>query len=192
MKFVELYQDFLKKCKGKIPEVQILHELEMVPRINAPITPPPRDWFVASFDWYVGLKLVCGAIYGPFYRVDGSSFWPQIGKSYDEYSEKKCFFGLERPKDVADATRLYNMKRDTDTKYIYEIFIEMPKWPLIEAWIFLGPVKDGNGFQVNPNSVVVELIKGKIVKGEIKRYSQTDNGIYNYQNSELYYYQIET
>ena len=68
----------------------------------------------------------------------------------------------------------------------------MPKWPLIEAWIFLGPVKDGDGFQVNPNSVVVELIKGKIVEGEIKRYSQTDNGIYDYQNSELYDYQIET
>jgi len=187
MKFIDRYQELVTKCSSKIPNVQILHELEMCPRINAPITPTPREWFVASFDWYVGLKLICGASYGPFYRVDGNTFWPQIGNNHDVYSEKKCFFGLERPKDVEEAKRLYNMKEDTDTKYVYEIFIDMPKWPLIEAWIFLGPVKDGDGFQVNPNSVVVKLIKGKIFKKEIKRYSQATDGIYDYQKGEPFF-----
>ena len=178
MKFVEQYQDFLKKCAGKIPEIQILHELEINPLLNKPITPTPTKWFIDSFDWIIGLKLVCGASYGPFYRVDGDTFWPVIGNESDEYSEKKCFFGLEKPRDVDHAKSLYDLQ-STDMSYVYEINFEMPDWPLIDAWIFLGAVKKGNGFQVNPNRVVVELIKGKILKGEIKRYTKIKNDKYS-------------
>ncbi len=190
-KFIKRYQEFIEKCAGKIPKIQILHELEMNPQINRPITPTPRKWFIDSFDWVIGLKLVCSASYGPFYRVDGDSFWPVIGNESDVHSEKKCFFGLEKPKDVDDAQNLYDLQ-STDMAYVYEIKFEMPEWPVMEAWIFLGPVKKGKGFQVNPNSVVVELIKGKIFKGEINRYPKLDNGKYSVESEPFYYGGIES
>ena len=71
--------------------------------------------------------------------------------------------------------------------YVYEISFEMPEWPVIDAWIFLGAVKKGNGFQVNPNSVVVELIKGKILKGEIKRYPKIEGDKYSDKSEPFYY-----
>lgn len=179
MKFIQQYQEFIEKCAGKIPEIQILNELEMNPQINKPIKPRPRQWFIDSFDWLIGLKLVYGISYGPFYRVDGDAFWPEIGNESDEYSEKKCFYGLEKPRDVKHARSLYDLQ-STDMAYIYEIKFEMPECLLVNgAWIFLGPVKKGKGFQVNPNGIVVELIKNKILKGEIKRYPKKADDTYS-------------
>jgi hypothetical protein len=187
MKYIERYKDFLDKCKGKIPEIQFVQELELNPKIDLPISPPPRKWFVESFDWIIGMRLLCGGDYGPFYRIDGDIFWPMIGNQSDEYSENKCFFGLEKPKDTAHAERLYKFQSTTETKYIYEISIQMPDFPIMDAWVFIGPVKDAEGFQLNPNSIVAEIIKGDILKSKVKRYSVRKKGIIDYSKSEAYY-----
>ncbi|MBI5181013.1 MAG: hypothetical protein HZA05_06385 [Nitrospirae bacterium] len=136
MKFTERYEKFINLCRNKIPEIQV-RGLEKNPKINPTITPTPRDWFIDSFDWYVGLKLIRGETYGPFYRVDGEYFWPTIGNLYDIYSETKCFFGLEAPKNISEVELLYNIMKSTKRDYIYEVIIEMPKWPIIDdAYIF--------------------------------------------------------
>ena len=186
MTFIEQYKKFLNLCCEKIPKIQ-LDGLRDNPSINPTIIPTPRDWFIDSFDWYVGLKLIRGKIYGPFYRVDGDFFWPTIGNYYDVYSEEKCFFGLEAPKNNKDAERLYKMRPSTTKKYVYEILIEMPKWPVLDdAYIFLGAVKDAEGFQVNPNGKLVELMRGKIERKEIKRFSKSADENYDYKKSEIY------
>ena len=112
MKFSEKYNQFISQLKDIIPETQ-LEGLENNPKINPTIIPTPRDWFIDSFDWYVGLKLIRGAKYGPFYRIDGNYFWPTIGNYYDIYSESKCFFGLEKPETQKDAERLYKLHPTT-------------------------------------------------------------------------------
>jgi len=186
MNFIDRYKEFIKKCKGIIPKIQ-LKGLEESPAINPTITPTPRDWFIETFDWYVGLKLIRGETYGPFYRVDGDFFWPTIGNYYDIYSEEKCFFGLEAPKDNNDVERLYKIQPATDKKYVYEILVKMPRWPVIDdAYIFIGAVKNGDGFQVNPNGRVVELIRKKILNNEINRFFKTRDGKFDYSNSIQY------
>jgi len=186
MKFIERYEEFIKLCRGKIPEIQI-KGLEDNPIINPTITPTPRDWFIDSFDWYVGLKLIRGKTYGPFYRVDGDYFWPTIGNLYNVYSESKCFFGLKPPKNIHDVERLYKIMNNTKRDYVYEVIIEMPKWPIIDdAYIFLGAVKSGEGFQVNPNGRVVELLRDKIENNKIKRISLVDNNKYDYEKHDVY------
>jgi hypothetical protein len=187
MTYIERYQDFLEKCEGKIPAIQYIQELKKNPKIDLPISPPPRKWFVESFDWIIGMRLLCGGKYGPFYRADGDIFYPMIGNNSDEYSECKCFFGLEKPKNVDHAKKLYNLQPETQIKYVYEISIEMPDSPVMDAWIFIGPVKNGEGFQLNPNSIVVELIKGEILKSNVSRYSVLEDEDFNYKESEAYY-----
>ena len=185
MKFVEKYNQFIKHLKGKIPDVQLLG-LEENPRINPRIDPNPRDWFIDSFDWYVGLKLLKGEKYGPFYRVDGDYFWPTIGNLVDEYSESKCFYGLEKPTSTSDVQRLYNLKQETSKKFVYEIMIEMPNWPIIDdAYLFLGAVKNGEGFQINPNGRVVELLRKDIENNKLKRYASVES-IFDYDKQERY------
>jgi hypothetical protein len=187
MKYIQRYQEFLNKCEGKIPEVQFIHELELNPKIDLPISPRPRKWFLEAFDWIIGIRLLCGGNYGPFYRIDGDNFWPMIGNQSDEYSESNCFFGLERPKDVSHAKQLYNFQPKTEQKFVYEVSIEMPDFPVMDAWVFIGPVKNGEGFQLNPNSIVAELIKKKILKSEVKRYSASKSGRFNYKRHDMYY-----
>ncbi len=185
MKFTERYEKFIKLCQGKMPPVQV-QGLEKNPKINPTIIPEPRDWFIESFDWIVGLKLLRGETYGPFYRVDGDYFWPTIGNLYDKYSETACFFGMQKPKDIDEVKSLYNIMKSTKTDYIYEIIIEMPKWPIIDdAYIFLGAVKNGGGFQVNPNGRVVELLREKIINNKIDRFVCIDNK-YNYDKQDPY------
>lgn len=186
MKFIERYEEFIKLCRDKIPEIQV-KGLEDNPRIDPTIIPTPRDWFVDSFDWYVSLKLIRGERYGPFYRVDGDYFWPTIGNLYDVYSESKCFFGFTPPKNINDVERLYKIMENTKRDYVYEVIIEMPKWPIIDdAYLFLGAIRNGEGFQVNPNRRVVEILRGNIENNRLKRYSLVDNNKYNYEKQNLY------
>ncbi len=185
MKFSEKYNQFIALLKGNIPDIQ-LEGLENNPNINQTIIPTPRDWFIDSFDWYVGLKLIRGEVYGPFYRIDGDCFWPTIGNNYDIYSESKCFFGLEKPKTYKDAERLYKLQPDTSKDFVYEVRVEMPKWPVIDdAHLFIGAVKGGEGFQVNPNGKVVEMLRKDIENNMLKRFSSTDSK-YDYKKSEQY------
>lgn len=185
MKFTEKYNKFISLLKGNIPDIQ-LEGLENNPRINPTIDPTPRDWFIDSFDWHVGLKLLRGKKYGPFYRIDGDYFWPTIGNCYDIYSESKCFFGIEKPEKHKDAEDLYNLQSDTARDFVYEIFIEMPEWPIIDdAYLFIGAVKGRKGFQVNPNGRVVAMLRKDIKNNKLKRFSSTDS-IYNYKESEQY------
>lgn len=70
------YIKFIELCRLTIPPIQA-QGLEENPKINPRIIPEPRDWFMESFDWYVGLKLIRGEICGPFYRIDGVFFGQQ-------------------------------------------------------------------------------------------------------------------
>ncbi len=71
--------------------------------------------------------------------------------------------------------------------YVYEISIEMPEWPIVDdAYIFLGAVKDGKGFQINPNGRVVELLRERILNNKIKRFTTGSNGRYDYDKEEVY------
>ncbi|RZB33604.1 MAG: hypothetical protein SRB2_03870 [Desulfobacteraceae bacterium Eth-SRB2] len=185
MNFVETYTQFIKHLKGKIPDIQ-LKGLQEKPRINPKIDPNPRDWFIDSFEWYVGVKLLRGRKYGPFYRIDGDYFWPTIGNLVDEYSESKCFFGLEKPTTYQDAERLYKLQLSTLTSFVYDINVEMPEWPIIDdAYLFIGAVKGGEGFQVNPNGRVVQMLRTDIENNKLKRYSSSKS-IYDYSKSEQY------
>jgi hypothetical protein len=186
MKFTERYDTFINLCCGKIPDIQ-LHGLEENPKMNPTIIPEPRDWFLDSFDWYVGLKLLRGKIYGPFYRVEGDYFWPTIGNLYDVYSESQCFFGMERPTGIAHAQSLYNLRPDTPKDFVYEIILEMPQWPIIDdSYIFLGAVKNAVGFQVNPNGRVVKLLRDNIKKNRVKRFALDVNKKYDYASPISY------
>lgn len=185
MKFSEKFDDFINRLDRIIPKAQ-LGKIESNPIINPTIIPTPRDWFIDSFDWYIGLKLIRGGKYGPFYRIDGDYFWPTIGNYYDIYSESKCFFGIEKPEKHQDAERLYKLQPTTPKDFIYEILIEMPEWPIIDdAYLFIGAVKGGEGFQVNPNGKVVEMLRVNIENNKLKRFSSS-SGIYDYSKSEQY------
>jgi hypothetical protein len=187
LKHIKRYQEFISQCKSKFPHIQLLYEIETNPKFNPQICPQPRQWFLNSFEWYIALKLVPGASYGPFYRIDGEHFWPQIGNNEDEYSERKCFFGMKQPKNDKDVASMYNIQQTTNSDYVYELIIEMPKCPPYDAYIFLGPVAGGTGFQVNPNSVVVDLIRCSVTAGLLKRFKKESNGFYDYKNVTPYY-----
>ena len=185
VKFTTRYNKCVQICRDLVPKEHI-SKLEYDPLINPPLKPLPRDWFVNSYTWYVGLKLIQGKRYGPFYRVDGDSFWPRIGNMENVYSQEKCFLGLERPIDVKDVERLYNIIPTTSTEYVYKIFIEIPDWPAIEdAYLFLGPVKGAEGFQVSPNRRVVDIIRQRILMGGVERYKRLRGGKYS-KKSEVY------
>ncbi len=193
-KFTDTYDDFIKICKGEksetklpiIPAIQIW-ELEYLPKINPKLESPPREWFLDAFDWMVAVQLIGGGTYGPFYRVDGDYFWPQIGNIYEEYSERKCFFGLERPINIDDVLKKYNIREETKRSHIYEISINLDMSPIIHnANIFLGKVKGGEGYQMNPNRIVVEIIKTNIIRKNVKKYAL--KGVeFDYNDFEEYY-----
>ncbi len=100
-RFEELI-DILKR-DSIIPKVQV-DALEHRPVFDPILSIEPRIWWKDSFDWYVAIEIISGERYGPFYRTDGKDFLLQIGEQSDEFSEKKCFFGLEKPKN-------YEMRR---------------------------------------------------------------------------------
>ena len=168
-KFVDRFSKLIKlleKGKGNpiIPKPQIT-ELEYHPTFNPTLNITPRDWWINSFEWFVAIEIVQDGSYGPFYRIGEEHFYPQIGNASEPYSERHCFYGLEKPRDKKHAKELYNIQDDTPMDYCHEFKIEGSK----PAYIFVGPVKGGTGFQANPNSVTVEIIKSLIVTGKVKK-----------------------
>lgn len=157
-----------------IPAIQLWRIRERV-TISPELRPRPRDWWVRSFDWYFVLDLVPDWEYGPFYYGGGDQFWPQIGNTSDESSESNCFYGLNKPRTVTEFNSLYN-PRVTNPEYIYQFTIKVSKETYIHnPLLFIGPVKDGEGFQVNPNSITAKLIQLEILAGNVWRYELLSN-----------------
>jgi len=161
--FADRFAELVKILRnGKlIPEIQI-RELELNPVFNPELTIEPTGWWKYSFEWYVAIPLIDQGEYGPFYRVDGDHFWPHIGVPGDESSEKKCFFGLEKPKDQEDAKTKYNLRQDTPRDFVYTIKRFKPVH--FQEMIFIGPVRGGSGYQMNPNARVVDRIRSALIR----------------------------
>lgn len=173
MKFMQRFEELIGILKrgsiSIIPVVQI-DELEHNPIFNPTLSIEPQDWWIESFDWYVAVEIISGGRYGPFYRIDGEHFWPQIGKPSNRFSEKKCFFGLEKPINDKDAKKKYKLQKDTQMEYTYEFTIECSNLsPSESAFIFIGPVKDGTGYQMNPNTITANIIKSMIINGNVHK-----------------------
>jgi hypothetical protein len=161
-----------------IPKIQLQQIRRGVVR-NPPLSPCPQQWWKVSFEWYIILHLLPGFEYGPFYRIDDSWFWPQIGIQADESSEKKCFYGLKRPENVEEAIRLYELKGNP-MEYVYEFTIKASQNNFFnEALIFMGPVKKGEGFQINPNGITSKIIQLDILAGNVKMYKKLANHNYS-------------
>ena len=113
-KFIDRFKEFIDLLRAEkiIPEVQI-EELERNPVFNPGLSTEPQDWWKESFDWYVAVPAIANGLYGPFYRIDGEHFWPQIGIPDQRYSEKMCFPGLKKPMNQEEAQKLYNLKSET-------------------------------------------------------------------------------
>ncbi len=168
--------------KNLIPRIQ-LRKMQEAGIMSPPLNPPPQEWWVKSFECYFILDLLPCHKYGPFYRIGDSkgdpNFWPQIGIPSDEFSESKCFYGLEKPRDVTEAKRLYAPK-ETELDYIYEFKIKVPRYVFFHnPLLFIGPVKDGEGFQVNPNAITAKLIQLEILSRNVNRYSKLENNTYS-------------
>ena len=190
--FSQRYAKFIDICKGVysdkelIPYEQIF-ELEYNPRINPNLQPPPREWLIESFDWFVALRLIPGNNYGPFCRVDGNYFWPEIGNIYGLYTEKKCFYGLKMPINADDVERLYKPKKETLSDFVYGFTIKMPIWPIEDnAYIFIGEDKEGEGYIMNPNSKVATIIRNMITKKKVIQYAKDRDGNYDYRHGKKY------
>lgn len=164
--FLDKYRRFLDLVGECIPSVQV-KELELHPDLSPPLMPPPLSWWINSFEWYVAVPLIVGGNYGPFYRIDGEHFWPQIGDPQVSNSEAKCFYGLEKPRDRVHAEKLYGLKPETSRSHIHAFMLEPTH---SGGFLFIGPVKDRDGFQAGPNSTVVDLIRAEIVRNRVKRF----------------------
>lgn len=157
--------------RGIIPNIQLLQLREEGVVVSPPLSPRPQDWWVQSFDWYFVLDLVPNWEYGPFYYGGGDQFWPQIGIASDESSEKKCFFGLKKAETDKEFNDLYAPHATNSMQFIYEFKIELSKEIFFhDPLLFIGPVKDGKGFQVNPNRITAKLIQLEILAGNVFRY----------------------
>jgi len=60
MKFTDKYNLFIELCRGKNNSTELLPNnqidgLENNPILNQPLIPTPRDWFINTFEWYVGI-----------------------------------------------------------------------------------------------------------------------------------------
>jgi hypothetical protein len=162
-----------------IPEIQ-LHQIKEGVVLNPSLSITPQNWWVESFDWFFALDILPAFNYGPFFHVYDHKFWPQIGTPADIFSEKNCFYGLQKPKDINEAEQLYDLRISNKKTYIYEFFIKLPKVDYInEPLIFIGPVRNGAGFQINPNKIVSKIIQFAIIDKGIKRYRIDSRGKYS-------------
>lgn len=94
---------------------------------------------------------------------------------------------MEKPIDPSGTERLYKIMASTKKEFVYEIIIEMPKWPIIDdAYIFFGAVKNAEGFQINPNGKVVELLRERIENNKIKRFPLGSDNKFDYGKGEIY------
>lgn len=162
-----------------IPRIQI-RQMKEAGIISPPLDPHPQKWWQKSFEFYFVLDLLPCHEYGPFYRIGDRqgdpNFWPQIGIPSDEFSERKCFYGLTKPRNVNEAQKLYAPK-ESKMDYIYEFTINVPRYVFYHnnPLLFIGPVKDAEGFQVNPNAITAKLIQLEIIAGNVKIYERENN-----------------
>ena len=165
-RFTELIR-LLKEIGCPKPQLEFIkHD----PVFNPLLAPKPQDWWKASFDWFIAIELIPGNRYGPFYVMHGEWFWPQIGEPEILYSEKKCFLGLEKVKTKDEAKKKYNLHSSNPMNYLYKIDFSIDEHLLCcTPWIFVGPVKDGTGFQMNPNRITCVAIRKAIAKGDVWR-----------------------
>jgi len=162
--------DLLEKEIG-FPKPQCDH-IKHYPDFNPPLEPHPQDWWRDSFDWYIAIDLIPCVEYGPFYILQGDWFWPQIGNPRIIDSEKKCFFGLEKPEHIKDAREKYNPRESTlkEAKFLYKFTFNIDNCCLCcMPLMFIGPVKGGTGFQMNPNRVTCTAIRTAILHRKIQR-----------------------
>jgi hypothetical protein len=166
------FKDRFTKLMGLIeviglPKPQLEH-IKHHPNFNPPLFPQPQDWWKKSFDWFIAVELMPGVEYGPFYILHGDWFWPQIGTPEVIDSEKNCFFGLEKPDNVDDAKTRYNLSGPNlinPMTYLYEFNFNIDTgFSCCIPLVFIGPVKDGSGFQMNPNSLACSAIRIAIVQ----------------------------
>ena len=164
-KFTDRFAGLIELLKRGplIPEFQIT-ELELNPIFNPQLNIEPQDWWKESFDWFVAIPIVQNGKYGPFYRCGDEHFWPIIGSPSIVDSEKECFFGLEKPKNKDHAKRLYNPMNNTLLGWVHKFTIETGYQG---AMLFIGPVRRGEGYQVNPNSVTVAVVRTLIVQKKV-------------------------
>jgi hypothetical protein len=175
-RFVELMS--LLETRIRLPKPQCDH-IKHYPDINPPLEPQPQDWWRNAFDWYIAVELIPFVEYGPIYALHGNWFWPQIGNPRIVDSEKKCFFGLEKPNNIEDAKTKYNLHESTlkNLNYLYEFKFNVNNCCLCcEPLMFAGPVRGGTGFQMNPNRVTCMAIRIAIVQNNVTRYRVIDGG----------------
>lgn len=161
-----------------LPKPQCDH-IKYYPDFNPPLDPQPQDWWRNAFDWYIAVDLIPGVEYGPFYILHDDWFWPQIGNPRVIDSEKKCFFGLEKPKTIKDAREKYNLRESTikNARFLYEFKFKVENCCLCcIPFMFVGPVKDGTGFQMNPNRVTCTAIRKAILQKRVLRYRVIKGG----------------
>ncbi len=178
----KLLDEVLKRC---IPAFQ-LDNLKNGILLNPRLSVAPQQWFVDSFEWFFALDLLPGERYGPFYRVDGDEFWPQIGNPDDTFSENKCFYGFRKPSNVKEAKEWFGPKADNAMKYVYQFSITATREDFFyNALMFIGPVRNGAGFQANPNGITAKIIQLEIMNQGVVRYVKLENGDY-FQESKPY------
>ena len=155
--FIKASELFNKILDGCIPKFQ-LNQLKNGVLLNPKLSVTPQQWFVDSYEWFFPLEILPGEEYGPFYRVDGEEFWPQIGSPDHIYSENKCFYGFRKPENVNEVKELFGPKSENTMKYIYEFYIKAEKEDFFNnPLMFIGPVRNAAGFQANPNRTTAKL-----------------------------------
>jgi hypothetical protein len=169
-----------------LPQPQCEH-IKRHPIINPNLDPLPQNWWTDSFEWFIAIELIPGVQYGAFYILHDDWFWPQIGDQELIFSEKKCFFGLEIVKNIHEAEKKYKIHRSNFMKYLYEFKFDIDcsiscNTPLI----FIGPVKDGTGYQMNPNRLSSKAIKIAIAKNEVRRFKVNKKGEIMLTRPEVY------
>jgi len=164
---------------GRIPTSQLDH-LKRGVLLNPELTITPQKWFVDSYEWFFPLEILPGGEYGPFYRVDGEEFWPQIGSPDDTYSENKCFFGFRKPDNIEWIKKFLGPKAENTMQYIYEFSITANQEDFFDnALMFLGPIRNALGFQANPNRSAAKIIQLEITNYRVVRYPRIQDNFSN-------------
>ncbi len=175
MKAYELFK-ILEYC---IPAFQLKNLKNGVLR-DPRLTITPQEWFVNSYEWFFALEILPGLEYGPFYRVDGDEFWPEIGNPDDIYSERKCFYGFRKPENIKRAKELLALKDENTMKYVYEFKIKASREEFFNnPLMFIGPVRNAAGFQANPNRTTAKIIQLEIMNQGVVRYHKLKNDKYS-------------
>ncbi len=184
-KALELFNEILR---GRIPISQ-LDQLKNGVLLNPELSISPQKWFVESYGWFFPLEILPGVEYGPFYRVNGDEFWPQIGSPDDTYSENKCFYGFRKPPNIRWIKKYLGPKSENTMQYIYQFTIRASREDFFNSpLMFIGPIRNALGFQANPNRTTVRIIQMEIMNNRVVRYPRI-NDAYD-ENSEPYNFNL--